>query len=85
MEIRYFSWLRNRMGVDKETLALPSGITTLKGLTEWLSGREQKYQALFSYTSVIRASVNGDLAEEWGQQKIADDDTITFFAPMAGG
>lgn len=85
MEIQYFSWLRKHAGTEKESIEVPAEIDTPERLVTWLSQREFRYRALFSYMSVINLSVNGCLVEDWKSYSIRSSDTLSFFSPMAGG
>jgi sulfur-carrier protein len=85
MELQYHSWLRNRAGKAKESVSLPDGVETLAGLAEWLARRDAVSAALFSYRSIINASVNGEMVGDWESCRLADDDKISFFSPLAGG
>ena len=85
MEIAYFSWLKNRVGTSKESISLPAEVKTLKDLIEWLVRKENKYQVLSSYASVINVSVNGSLVEDLDTASVKDSDNVSFFSPMAGG
>lgn len=85
MELSYFSWLRNRAGISKESVSPPAEITTPRKLVDWLLQQDNKYKSLFSYLSVINISVNDQLVEDWEGHIIHQDDRVCFFPPMAGG
>lgn len=85
MELHYHSWLRNRAGKAKEQVNLPEGIQTLAEFVDWLAQQNGVYQALFSYRSIINASVNGKMVQEWKSFQLTDTDEISFFSPLAGG
>lgn len=85
MEIHYTAWLRNRAGKSQETIAPPTGVQTLEELVAWMCKSNEVYAALFSYRSIINASVNGLVVQDWTDQKVDTGDKISFFSPMAGG
>ena len=41
--IRYFAWVRERIGLAEERLALPETVVTAGDLVGWLSGRGEAY------------------------------------------
>lgn len=84
MEIRYFSWLRNKVGKSNETLHLPEKLFTVYDLMEFLSMREN-CNFLMSHIDVIKVSLNGEVIDDLKGQPIGDSDTVSFFVPMAGG
>jgi molybdopterin synthase sulfur carrier subunit len=85
MEVHYTAWLRNKAGKARETIDPPQDVKTLAGLVDWLCGTGAEYQSLFSYRSIINASVNGSVVQDWNSQPVSRDDKIIFFSPMAGG
>lgn len=84
MKLQYMSWLRNRAGKAREIVSPPPDVRTLAELVEWMCQKDTAYEALFSYRSIINASVNGQMVQTW-DHAISADDEIIFFSPMAGG
>jgi molybdopterin synthase sulfur carrier subunit len=85
MDVHYLSWLRNRIGKSSESITLPPEIATLDEFVAWLVGQHPSYHALHSYRSVINASVNGSMVQDWSACAVSDKDKINFFSPLAGG
>ena len=53
MRILYFAWLRQKTGIDSEEVEMPSHITDVAGLIEWLKGRNENFaEALSDFESI---------------------------------
>ncbi len=83
MKILYFAWLKDRIGIDEEELALPASVNTVGGLIDWLVAKGGGYAAAFEDRAIVRAAVNQDYAEE--DARISDGDEVAFFPPVTGG
>jgi len=55
LKLRYFAWVRERIGKPEEEIELPAGITTVADLVAWLSQRGEEYAHAFENPKVIRA------------------------------
>ncbi len=83
MKLRYFAWLRERIGKGEEEIVLPAGVATVDELMAWLSGRGEEYAHAFENRKVIRAAI--DKAHVRPETTIAGASEIAFFPPMTGG
>ena len=83
MKLRYFAWVRERIGKPEEEVDLPGGIATVADLMEWLSRRGEAYALAFDNRKVIRAAI--DQAHVKADAPIKDAREIAFFPPMTGG
>ncbi|MCU4651371.1 molybdopterin converting factor subunit 1 [Roseibacterium sp. SDUM158016] len=81
LDIRYFAWLRERLGTGHETVETDAG--TVAELIEELRGRDEGYAHAFSDTGAIRAAVDEDLVEF--DADISRAREVAFFPPMTGG
>ena len=45
--LRYFAWVRERVGKTEEVVDLPAGLRTVGDLVTWLSGRGEEYAHAF--------------------------------------
>jgi molybdopterin converting factor small subunit len=43
VKLRYFAWVRERIGKPEEEVDVPSTVTTVAELVTWLSGRGEEY------------------------------------------
>ena len=83
MKLRYFAWVRERVGKTEEEIAPPAGIATIGELMEWLAGRGEEYAYAFENRKVIRAAI--DRAHVRPDSSIKGAREIAFFPPMTGG
>jgi molybdopterin synthase sulfur carrier subunit len=83
MKIRYFAWVRERIGKPEEELAVPASVTTIGELVSWLSGRGEEYAYAFENPKVVRAAI--DRVHVKPDAKIAGAGEVAFFPPMTGG
>jgi molybdopterin synthase sulfur carrier subunit len=83
VKLRYFAWVRERIGKAEENLDLPPGIATVADLVDWLSRRGEEYAHAFDNPRVIRAAI--DRSHVKPDAPIAGAQEIAFFPPMTGG
>jgi molybdopterin synthase sulfur carrier subunit len=83
MKLRYFAWVRERIGRPEEDLEVPAGVATVGELIQWLSSRGEEYAYAFENPKVIRAAI--DRTHVKAQAPIAGAGEIAFFPPMTGG
>ncbi len=83
MKLRYFAWVRERIGKPEEDIELPPGIATVGDLMSWLSSRGEEYAHAFENPKVIRAAI--DRTHVPPQAPINKASEIAFFPPMTGG
>ena len=83
MKLRYFAWVRERIGKPEEEIEPPAGVTTIADLVAWLSGRGEEYAHAFENPRVIRAAI--DRAHARSDAAISGAREIAFFPPMTGG
>ena len=81
IELRYFAWLRERVGTGHETIE--TGAATVAELIEELKARDEGYAFAFSDLKAIRAAVDQDLVDL--DASIAGAKEVAFFPPMTGG
>ncbi len=83
IKLRYFAWVRERIGKPEEDVELPAGVATVGELMTWLAGRGEEYAHAFENPKVIRAAI--DRSHVKPQTAIAGAREIAFFPPMTGG
>lgn len=81
MDVLYFAWVRERIGIPKETIE--TSAATVQDLVSELKAREDRYEAAFSDLDALRVAVD---------QKLSSFDApldgvreVAFFPPMTGG
>lgn len=83
MKVKYFAWVRERVGKAEETIEPPPGVRTVTELIAWLTGQGEGYAYAFERPQVIRAAI--DHAHVKPDAAIAGAKEIAFFPPMTGG
>lgn len=83
MQVLYFGWVRQRIGLAKEDIELPAGVDDVRGLVAWLRGRGGGYEAGLGNIAQVRVAVNQELASL--DAKIGKGDEVALFPPMTGG
>jgi molybdopterin synthase sulfur carrier subunit len=83
VNLLYFAWLRQKLGKSEEAMALPAGVTDVRGLVAHLRGLGSPYAEAFADENRIRVAVNQSHAGF--DAAIADRDEIAFFPPVTGG
>ncbi|TQM93145.1 molybdopterin converting factor subunit 1 [Roseinatronobacter monicus] len=81
LEILYFAWVRERVGVPRETVQTDA--VTVAELVRELSTRDDRYALAFSDLSALRVAIDQDLAEF--DSPLAGAREVAFFPPMTGG
>jgi molybdopterin synthase sulfur carrier subunit len=83
MRVKYFAWVRERVGKAEETLEPPADVHTVEDLIGWLAGRGEGYAHAFEAPRVIRAAI--DHAHVKQDAAIFGAREVAFFPPMTGG
>jgi len=83
VKIRYFAWVRERIGKPEEDVAVPASVTTVGELVQWLSARGEEYAFAFENPKVVRAAIDKNHVRPEASLKGAHE--IAFFPPMTGG
>lgn len=81
MNLLYFAWVRERVGVPSETYE--TSAATVGDLVQELRGREERYEAAFADTSALRVAVDQELTDF--DAPLKDVKEVAFFPPMTGG
>lgn len=79
----YFAWVRERVGLAEEQVALPAGTQTVLDLVRWLKDRDEGYAAAFANETLVRAAINQTHVKPGASLEGASE--IAFFPPMTGG
>ena len=83
MKLKYFAWVRERIGIPEETVEPPANVRTVDDLIGWLSARGDAYAYAFEKPKVIRAAI--DHTHVKPDTMIAGAHEIALFPPMTGG
>jgi molybdopterin synthase sulfur carrier subunit len=83
MKVKYFAWVRERIGLAEETVEPPAEVRTVGELMAWLAQRGEAYAHAFETPKVIRAAI--DHTHVRPDTAILGAREIAFFPPMTGG
>ena len=81
MNILYFAWVRERIGLPREKV--DTSARTVLDLVEELRAREERYAVAFSDLSGLRVAVDQELADF--DALLEGVREVAFFPPMTGG
>jgi molybdopterin synthase sulfur carrier subunit len=81
LELRYFAWLRERVGEASETVE--TGAATVGELVEELKAADPRYALAFADLRAVRVAVDQELADL--AAPLAGAREVAFFPPMTGG
>jgi molybdopterin synthase sulfur carrier subunit len=81
INVLYFAWVRERVGLPKERLETKAA--TVAELVDELRTREDRYAAAFADTSSLRVALDQELADFDASLKGVRE--VAFFPPMTGG
>ena len=83
MKVRYFAWLRERIGRGEEDITFPPNVLTIADLIDYLISLDETYAYAFENRKLIRAAINQKHVKH--EQLINGAHEIAFFPPMTGG
>jgi sulfur-carrier protein len=83
VQLKYFAWVRERVGRADEVVALPPSIMTITDLVVWLKQRGPEYDHAFDKPDVVRAAI--DQVHVKPTASISGAREIAFFPPVTGG
>jgi molybdopterin synthase sulfur carrier subunit len=83
MKVKYFAWVRERIGKAEETVEPPAEVRTVAELMGWLAQRGEDYAHAFETPRTIRAAI--DHTHVKPDAVISGAREIAFFPPMTGG
>jgi molybdopterin synthase sulfur carrier subunit len=83
VELLYFAWVREQIGLDAETVTLPASVTSVAALLDWLASRSAGHAAALANRSRIRVAVDQVFATP--DTQVAGAREIAIFPPVTGG
>lgn len=81
MQILYFAWVRERIGVPSEEVE--TAAATVADLVEELKAREERYALAFSDTRALKVALDQEVTDF--SAPLAGVREVAFFPPMTGG
>ncbi len=83
MKLVYFAWVRERIGIKDEEVALPAEVATAGDLLAWLRNRGPEYEHALSEPRAIRVAI--DRVHGGPETPLAGAREVALFPPMTGG
>lgn len=83
MKLRYFAWVRERIGQTDEDIDLPPDVETVADLMSWLRGRGPEYEAALADPAMIRVAL--DQVHAAADAPVRQAAEAALFPPMTGG
>jgi molybdopterin converting factor subunit 1 len=81
--ILYFAWVREKIGVAEDEMAIPESVADVAGLIEHLAARGAGYAAAFANRKSVRCAVDQEFVSV--DAPVAGAQEIAFFPPVTGG
>jgi len=81
--LRYFAWVREKVGRGEETVELPDSLATVADVVAWVRDRSPEHRHAFERAHVIRVAL--DQRHVKASAQIAGAREIAFFPPVTGG
>ena len=81
MDVLYFAWVRERIGLPRERIETDAA--TVNDLVAELRAREDRYDAAFADTAALRVALDQVLSDF--DAPLAGVREVAFFPPMTGG
>lgn len=81
MNVMYFAWVRERIGVPQEEVETDAA--TVNDLIAELRAREDRYDAAFADVSALRVALDQELSDF--DAPLNGVKEVAFFPPMTGG
>lgn len=82
IQILFFASIRETLGVSREKLELPAGVSTVAALRDHLVARGSVWETLGSHPN-LRVAVNQAMVGL--DSPVLDGDEVAFFPPVTGG
>ncbi|PTQ12876.1 molybdopterin converting factor subunit 1 [Sphingomonas oleivorans] len=83
IEMLYFAWVREKIGVEGERVDPPATVATVTDLIDWLAARGGGHAEAFEDPARLRAAVDQHFAPL--DTAIAGAREIAIFPPVTGG
>lgn len=83
MKLLYFAWLRTKIGKAEEEIEVPSDVTTVAGLLDWLKARGPGFAEALKDQRIVRVAVNQHYVGS--DHRLRPSDEVALFPPVTGG
>jgi molybdopterin synthase sulfur carrier subunit len=83
MKLRYFAWVRERIGHAEDEFDVPASVVTVGDLVLWLREQGEEYAYALERPEVIRVAL--DQVHVAPETPIGAAREVALFPPMTGG
>jgi molybdopterin synthase sulfur carrier subunit len=83
LNIAYFAWVRERMGIADEIVDIPASVAHVGALLGWLAARDARGALAFAEPHRIRAAIDGVMMGP--DAPLAGAREVALFPPVTGG
>lgn len=83
LDIVYFAWVRERLGMDQEQVKLSNGVETIGDVLTMLVARGDVYADIFSDIAKLRFALDQDYGIP--ATPIGSAQELAIFPPVTGG
>jgi molybdopterin synthase sulfur carrier subunit len=83
LDLLYFAWVRERIGLDGERVTLPPDVIDVAGLVAWLAQRSDGHGEALADRGRLRAAVDQRFATP--ETSIIGAREVALFPPVTGG
>lgn len=83
LNIVYFAWVQERLGMPGERLELPEGVESISDLIEFLNDQAPVYQNVFSDLTKLRFALDQEFAQI--DASLVNAEELAIFPPVTGG
>jgi len=83
LTILYFAWVKEKVGAGEERLDVPSEVSSVSDLMDWLAQRSPRHAGAFADRKLIKVAVDQvhvPLSTVLGSAR-----EVAFFPPVTGG
>ena len=81
--LRYFAWVRERVGIGEERRELPEDVSDAAALIAWLAGQGEQYEAAFGQPKALRVAY--DMRQVEMDTPLDGVREVAIYPPMTGG
>ena len=83
LRLKYFAWVRERIGRAEDEIVLPAAVETVADLVRHLKSLGEEYAYAFEDEGVVRAAIDRRHVAPGTNVRKARE--VAFFPPMTGG
>ncbi|MEO9600983.1 MoaD/ThiS family protein [Parasphingorhabdus sp.] len=83
IKIVYFAWVRERLGLEEENIAIGGGVKTISDVLDVLKNRSDTYADIFSDVEKLRFALDQDYGLPASEIGAAQE--LAIFPPVTGG